>query len=191
MYSFRACPLKPYPIASRFDGEGVGSLRAADSWRAAVSLVTLRFEQNGDAYRCGALKWTISIRNKRLYIGSCSVKSLAEVNILAFELMTIDEAKAGIASRFKTRRLAMNLPQRDLASRAGVSLASLKRFEREGLISLSSLLRLAMALGCLDDFGKLASESASSQVSQLLDALLGMPKVRHRATGRQGRKHGS
>ncbi len=110
---------------------------------------------------------------------------------MAFELITIDEAKVGIARRFKTRRLAMNLPQRDLASRAGVSLASLKRFEREGLISLSSLLRLAMALGCINDFDRLASESVSSQVSQSLDALLEMPKARHRATGRQGRKHGS
>jgi transcriptional regulator with XRE-family HTH domain len=104
--------------------------------------------------------------------------------------MTVDEVGAGIASRFKARRLAMNLTQRDLASRAGVSLASLKRFEREGLISLSSLLSLAMALGCLDDFERLASESVSSQVPPSLDALLEIPKARHRATGRQGRKHG-
>ncbi len=115
---------------------------------------------------------------------------LLGVNILAFALRTVDEAAAEIASRFKARRLAINLPQRDLASRAGVSLASLKRFEREGLISLSSLLSLAMALGCLDDFDSLASESVPNQLSQSLDALLEMPKARRRATGRQGRKHG-
>lgn len=109
---------------------------------------------------------------------------------MAFYLRTVDEVQAGIASRFKARRLAMNLPQRDLASRAGVTLASLKRFEREGLISLSSLLSLAMALGCLDDFDRLASESVASQLSQSLDALLEIPKARRRATGRQGRKHG-
>ena len=108
---------------------------------------------------------------------------------MAFDIRTVDEVEAGIASRFKARRLAVNLPQRDLASRAGVTLASLKRFEREGLISLRSLLSLAMALGCLDDFDRLASESVTSQASQSLDALLQMPKARHRATGRQGRKH--
>ena len=109
---------------------------------------------------------------------------------MALDLRTVDEVEVGIASRFKARRLAMNMPQRELASRAGVALASLKRFEREGLISLSSLLSLAMALGCLDDFDRLASESVASQASQSLDALLEMPKARHRATGRQGRKHG-
>jgi transcriptional regulator with XRE-family HTH domain len=109
---------------------------------------------------------------------------------LSTNFITIDEVKTGIASRFKARRLEINLPQRDLASRAGVSLASLKRFERKGLISLSSLLSLAMALSCLDDFERLASESVSSQGPQSLDALLESPKARHRATGRQGRKHG-
>ena len=81
----------------------------------------------------------------------------------------------------------MNLPQRALADRAGISLASLKRFEREGLISLHSLLSLAMALGCLDDFDKPTSDTAIGQVAQSLDALLKIPKARHRATGRQGR----
>jgi hypothetical protein len=42
-----------------------------------------------------------------------------------------------------------------LAESVGVSLPSLRRFERRGLISLSSFLGLAMALGRLDDFGAL------------------------------------
>ena len=116
--------------------------------------------------------------------------SVPEVNILAVLFLTVDEVSTAIASRFKARRLALNLPQRDLASRAGVSFASLKRFEREGLISLSSLLSLAMALGCLGDFDRIGSESVASQVPQSLDALLEIPKARRRATGRQGRKYG-
>jgi transcriptional regulator with XRE-family HTH domain len=109
---------------------------------------------------------------------------------LAFILKSVNEVQAGIAGRFKARRLAMNLPQRDLASRAGVTLASLKRFEREGLISLSSLLSLAMALDCLDDFEKLPSESVAHQLPQSLDAFLETPKVRRRATGTQGGTRG-
>lgn len=105
-------------------------------------------------------------------------------------LKTLEEMRHGIASRFKARRLAMNLPQRELSSRAGVSWSSLKRFEREGLISLASLLSLAMVLGCLDDFDKLAAESHPSQVPQSLDALLEAPMPRRRATGKQGRNHG-
>lgn len=83
----------------------------------------------------------------------------------------------------------MNLRQQELAKRAGVSWSSLKRFEREGLISLDSLLSLAMVLGCIGDFEKLASESIPSHVPQSLDAVLEAPKTRRRATGKQGRRH--
>ncbi len=77
----------------------------------------------------------------------------------------------------------MNLPQRELASRSGVTWSSLKRFEREGLISLDSLLSLAMVLGCLDDFDKLALGSLYNPTIQSLDALLEKRKPRRRATG--------
>jgi transcriptional regulator with XRE-family HTH domain len=113
-----------------------------------------------------------------------------EVFILTIAFKTIEEVRIGIASRFKARRLAMNMPQRELASRAGVAWSSLKRFEREGLVSLDSLLSLAMVLDCLDDFDKLASESLPNQVPQSLDALLEIRKPRRRATGKQGRDRG-
>ena len=109
---------------------------------------------------------------------------------MSLSFKTAEEVRDGIAGRFKARRLAMNLPQRDLASRSGVALSSLKRFEREGLISLDSLLSLAMVLGCLDDFDELAAETRPNQVPQSLDALLEAPKPRRRATGKQGRNHG-
>ncbi|QHN05458.1 XRE family transcriptional regulator [Granulicella sp. WH15] len=70
---------------------------------------------------------------------------------------------------------------------SGVSWSSLKRFEREGLISLDSLLSLAMVLGRLDDFDSLAPESHPSGIPQSLDALLAQPKSRRRATGKQRR----
>jgi hypothetical protein len=78
----------------------------------------------------------------------------------------------------------MNLPQRKLAARSGVTWSSLKRFEREGLIALDSLLRLAMVLNCLDDFEKLPSENRFNHMPQSLDALLETQKPRRRATGR-------
>ena len=109
--------------------------------------------------------------------------------MLNFSIETAGEVRDRIAIRFKARRLAMNLPQRELAKRAGVSWSSLKRFEREGLISLDSLLSLAMVLGCLEDFDELASESIPSHVPKSLDALLEAPKARRRATGKQGRRH--
>jgi len=105
-------------------------------------------------------------------------------------LKTVQEVQAGIAGRFKTRRLAMDLTQRELAARSGVTWSSLKRFEREGLIALDSLLNLALVLDCLDDFDKLAVESQPIQAAQSLDALLATPPLRRRASSRKGRIHG-
>jgi len=44
------------------------------------------------------------------------------------------------------------LTQADLAARSGVPLGTLKRFERMGEVSLSTLLALAEALDALDGF---------------------------------------
>ena len=109
---------------------------------------------------------------------------------MAVYLITVQEVQAGIAARYKARRLAMNLTQRELAERSGVTFSSLKRFEREGLIALDSLLNLALVLNCLDDFDKLAAESPPISATQSLDALLATPARRRRATGRKGRSHG-
>jgi transcriptional regulator with XRE-family HTH domain len=109
---------------------------------------------------------------------------------LAVCLRTVQEVQTGIAGRFKARRLAMNLTQRELAARSGVTWSSLKRFEREGLIALDSLLNLALVLDCLDDFDKMAVESQPIPAAQSLDALLATPALRRRATGSKGRSHG-
>jgi transcriptional regulator with XRE-family HTH domain len=103
---------------------------------------------------------------------------------------TAQEVQAGIAGRFKARRLDLNLTQSELAARSGVTFSSLKRFEREGLIALDSLLNLALVLNCLDDFDKLAAESTLNSAAQSLDALLATPARRRGATGRKGRSHG-
>ena len=105
-------------------------------------------------------------------------------------LRTVQEVQTEIAVRFKARRIAMNLTQRELAARSGVTWSSLKRFEREGLIALDSLLNLALVLNCLDDFDKLAAESPLNSAVQSLDALLAKPTLRRGATGRKGRSHG-
>ena len=109
---------------------------------------------------------------------------------MAIYLRTVKEVQAGIAGRFKARRLAMNLTQRELAQRSGVTLGSLKRFEREGLIALDSLLNLALVLNCLDDFEKLAVERQPIAAAPSLDAILTASARRQRATGRKGREHG-
>lgn len=108
---------------------------------------------------------------------------------MSLTLKTPQEIQAGIARRFKARRLDMNLTQGELAARSGVTVSSLKRFERAGLIALESLLDLALVLNCLDDFDKLAAESQRASDAPSLDALLTTPAPRQRATRRKGRSH--
>ena len=57
-----------------------------------------------------------------------------------------------IALRHKVLRKQAGFSQSELAQRSGVSLGSLKRFERTGQISLESLLKLTDVLNRLSDF---------------------------------------
>lgn len=57
-----------------------------------------------------------------------------------------------IAARHKVLRKQAGFSQSELAQRSGVSLGSLKRFERTGQISLESLLQLTDVLNRLNDF---------------------------------------
>lgn len=57
-----------------------------------------------------------------------------------------------LKKRIQLCRKELHYSQVELAQRSGVSYGSIKRFERFNEISLASLLKIAMALGCLPDF---------------------------------------
>ena len=65
---------------------------------------------------------------------------------MSFTLKSQQEVMQEIAERAKLKRLEQNLTQEGLALRSGVSLGSIKRFERSGEISLKSLIDIALAL---------------------------------------------
>ena len=68
---------------------------------------------------------------------------------------TIQSVTEQLVEREKQRRKKMRLSQRDLANKSGVSYASIRRFESIGEISLNSLLKIANALDCLEDFNSI------------------------------------
>lgn len=74
---------------------------------------------------------------------------------MSFVLKSTQEVMQEIAARVKTIRLEQNLSQEGLSLRSGVSLGSLKRFERTGEISLKSLIEISISLGVMEDFDKL------------------------------------
>ncbi len=104
---------------------------------------------------------------------------------MSITLHTPSEVRHALAGRFKVLRLAKNIAQEELATRSGVSWSSLKRFEREGLIALDSLLRIALVLDCLDDFERLGAGSGQPLVGQPLDAVLVTPTLRRRASNKR------
>lgn len=86
-----------------------------------------------------------------------------------------------LARRAKHLRLLKGWKQATLAARSGVTLASLKRFETTGKVSLESLLRICHALGRLDEFNLLLHPPAARLLDEL-EALVSRPSPRR---GRQ------
>ena len=70
-------------------------------------------------------------------------------------IQTIQAVTEQLIEREKQRRKKMNLSQRELAKKSGVSYASIRRFESIGEISFNSLLKIANALDCLEDFNSI------------------------------------
>ncbi len=79
-----------------------------------------------------------------------------------FTLKSPQEIMADIAKRAKELRLSQNLTQEGLSLRSGVSLGTLKRFEKSGEISIKSLIDIANALGCLGDFEQLFQNNTAT-----------------------------
>lgn len=98
------------------------------------------------------------------------VKIIAMNNILS--LLSPGEVSMNIAARMRERRKERKLSQVQLSRRSDVSLGSLKRFERTGEISLSSLVKLAFALGCESDFDSLFSKRGYSSIQEVIDEQL-------------------
>lgn len=76
----------------------------------------------------------------------------------------------GIAERVKLRRLEKGWTQNMLATKSGVSLASYRRFESSGEMSLRSLVMLAFALDMTDEFEALFNSKTYQSVDDILRA---------------------
>jgi len=84
-------------------------------------------------------------------------------------LKSPSEINMDIAKRISARRKEKKITQQMLSTRADVSLGSIKRFERTGEISLSSLIKIAFALGLEDDFDSLFVRKGYSSIQEVID----------------------
>lgn len=74
-----------------------------------------------------------------------------------------------IAKRTRARRKEKKITQEKLGVYSGVSLGSIKRFERTGEISLSALVKIAFALGAEGDFDFLFSRKGYASIQEVID----------------------
>lgn len=75
--------------------------------------------------------------------------------MVSFIPMAPHELLAHIAQQAQAKRLSLNLTQKTLSERSGVSFGVIKKFELTGKISLDSLLKIASILGASEEFAVL------------------------------------
>ena len=101
---------------------------------------------------------------------------------MTLSLAPVAEILHAVGERVRTQRLAQELPQRELAQMAGLSLGALRKLESSGRCSLETLVRVVQALGLageLEDLFVLKRQSIA-QMAQAAAA-----SQRHRAPRRK------
>nr|WP_083270494.1 helix-turn-helix transcriptional regulator [Lacunisphaera limnophila] len=80
------------------------------------------------------------------------------------------------ADSLRTQRMALGLRQGDLATRSGVSIATLRRFERTGQIGFLGFAKLLVSLGLADRF--LSTPKPQGTAPSSIEAFLASSKTR-------------
>ena len=88
--------------------------------------------------------------------------------MIHLEQKTAPQIAKEIAERVQKRRKERHFTQEQLALRSGVSFASYKRFEQKHEIAFDSLIKIAIALDCENDFDSLFSKPQFSSIEELL-----------------------
>jgi len=85
-------------------------------------------------------------------------------------MANISAIQKSLAERIRIRRREGKVSQVELAGRSGVSLASIRRFETTGEVSLVSLVRIAATLGYEEDFNNLFTRKNYKSLDEIINA---------------------
>lgn len=91
-----------------------------------------------------------------------------------------DDIAKAIAGDFRQRRIEKNLTREQVAEQSGVALSNIVRFEQKGLISLSNLIALAMALGYTSEVKGIFAEAKYSTMEELMQIRRNQGRARAR-----------
>lgn len=79
-----------------------------------------------------------------------------------FNVATAEEILRQFALRLRAQRLAQKLAQHTLARMADLSLGAIRKLETDGQCSLETLIRVAQALGLVDELEPLFAQKPES-----------------------------
>ena len=82
---------------------------------------------------------------------------------------TPEEIDKALAERVRNIRRRRCISQEKLIKQSGVSYGSIKRFEATGKISLLSLTRIAVALGCVDEIRELFTQVPYRNIQEVIN----------------------
>ena len=91
------------------------------------------------------------------------------MNPFVFNQRTPKEIDRMIAQRIRDIRRRRKISQQRLSEKSGVSLGSVKRFERTGEISLISLTKIAVALELSDELEQLFAEAPYLSIEEIIN----------------------
>ena len=81
---------------------------------------------------------------------------------------TAEEMDLSLAQRVSRIRRRRKISQQWLSEMSGVSFGSIKRFETTGQISLLSLTKIALALGCEDEIRSLFTQTPYRDIEEVI-----------------------
>ena len=88
--------------------------------------------------------------------------------LMSFVWETPEEISLALAKRLSRIRKRRNLSQVQLSEKSNVSYGSIKRFETSGQISLLSLIKLFVALNCVDEIKSLFTQVEYGSIEEVL-----------------------
>lgn len=85
-----------------------------------------------------------------------------------FQWETAEEMDKKLAERVSQIRKRRKISQKELSEKSGVSFGSIKRFETSGQISLISLTKIAIALGCSNEIAEMFTEVPYLSIEEVI-----------------------
>ena len=91
------------------------------------------------------------------------------MSVFFFNPKTPNEIAKNLVEKVKQRRKKLKISQVQLASKSGVSLGSIKRFESKHEISLNSCIKILIALNLEQDLENLFTQKSYNSIDEVIN----------------------